>query len=106
MRPDSPEATRTAVVEHVELSLRAMPEHLRLGVLGESILLGTPSLLERMRGRFDAAALRRRVDGWRTSRIDLVRQYVRLLGSLVLFAEEEQNEAPGGTGPTDEGPGS
>ena len=41
----------------------------------------------------DGSDLRSRVDGWRTSRIDLIRQYVRLLGSLVLFAEEEYGEA-------------
>lgn len=89
MRPDLDESTRSSVLAHVELSLRSMPEHLRLGVLGESLLLGAPALAARTAGRFDPATLDRRVAGWRTSRIDLVRQYVRLLGSLVLFAEEE-----------------
>ena len=44
-------------------------------------------------GRADNAGLRARIDRWSTSRIDFVRQYVRLLHSLVLFAENEL--APG-----------
>lgn len=96
MRPDLPESVRRAVVEHVDLSLRAMPEHLRLGVVGESILLGFSERVGRGFGPADAETLRGRVDAWRTSRIDLIRQYVRLLGSLVLFAEEEYGEAATG----------
>lgn len=103
MRPDLPEAGRRAVFEHVELSLRSMPEHLRLGVLGESILLGAPALAARAANRFDEQALRRRVDRWRTSRIDLIRQYVRLLGSLVLFAEEEHTDSTDDPNPAGSG---
>ena len=67
-----------------------MPEHLRLGVAAESIVFGA-LVVARTAGarppRRRPAA--RRVDGWRTSRIDPIRQYVRLLASLVLFAENE-----------------
>ena len=47
---------------------------------GSSIALG--------RARRDAP-VGARSSGWKTSRIDFVRQYVRLLQSLVLFAENE-----------------
>mgnify|MGYP003334263327 CR=1 FL=1 len=95
MRPGLAEPVREAVVAHVELSLRAMPEHLRLGVLGESVLLGLPAVAARATGHFDQGGLARRVDRWREHPIDLVRQYVRLLGSLVLFAEEEYGAPTG-----------
>ena len=75
---------RAAIESFVDRTLRSMPEHLRAGVAAESILLGAWDGLRR-RGRpepVDLAAL----DG---SRIDVVRQYVRLLRGLVLFAECE-----------------
>jgi hypothetical protein len=37
----------------------------------------------------DQGRLRTRVDSWKTSKVDPIRQYVRLLESLVLFAENE-----------------
>jgi hypothetical protein len=80
---------RTTIESYVDQTLRSMPEHLRAGVAAESILLGTVSGLAFARGNVDPARVRDRVEGWRTSRIDLVRQYVRLLESLVLFAEHE-----------------
>jgi hypothetical protein len=75
---------RAAVEAFVDGTLRSMPEHLRAGMAAESLLLGA---WDRVRGRgrsgpVDLAAL----DG---SRIDVVRQYVRLLRGLVLFAECE-----------------
>ena len=67
-----------------------MPEHLRAGVAAESIVLGGRSWLEHRAGRLDEHRLPRahRPAGRRAS-IDPVRQYVRLLHSLVLFAENE-----------------
>jgi hypothetical protein len=79
-------AGREAVSSFVETSLRAMPEHLRLGVAGESVLL---SAWVRATGRGGDAALREEFARWETSRIGLLRQYARLIGSLVLFAEQE-----------------
>jgi hypothetical protein len=81
--------SRTAVESYVNDTLRSMPEHLRAGVFGESLLLGIPSLASHALGRDDDEALRARLLRWSTSRIDFVRQYVRLLHSLVLFAENE-----------------
>ena len=75
---------REAVTAFVDGTLRSMPEHLRAGVAAESVLLGAWDRLRRRDGgaAVDLAAL----DG---SRIDVVRQYVRLLRGLVLFAESE-----------------
>jgi hypothetical protein len=75
---------RAEVEAFVDGTLRSMPEHLRAGVAAESVLLGTWDRLRRRgdRGTVDLAVL----DG---SRVDVVRQYVRLLRGLVLFAESE-----------------
>ena len=82
-------ARRAAVEEFVDGSLRAMPEHLRAGVVAESIVLGAYARVRaggRAPGAVETAAVVRRFDG---SRLAPVRQYVRLLRSLVLFAEHE-----------------
>jgi len=81
----TPDPRRRAEIEaFVDGTLRSMPEHLRAGVAAESLLLGVWDRLRRRDGSdaVDLAAL----DG---SRIDVVRQYVRLLRGLVLFAESE-----------------
>ena len=71
---------RAAVEQHVDGTLRVMPEHIRAGIGAASLALGG---LSRLRGgRIDVGALDR-------SRIGPIRQYVRLFRSLVLFAEEE-----------------
>jgi hypothetical protein len=80
---------RSAVEAYVDESLRAMPEHLRAGVAAESLVFGAWPRVQRRLGRFDRAAVDARVDRWKASRFDLIRQYVRLLQSLVLFAEHE-----------------
>jgi hypothetical protein len=73
---------RSAIEAFVDSTLRAMPEHLRAGVVAESIALGAWA---RLRGASPDAL----VDSLRQSPIGLLRQYERLLGSLVLFAEHE-----------------
>jgi hypothetical protein len=73
-------ALRARVAGFVEGSLHAMPEHLRLGVLAESVAFATWA---KLRPATDFAARLER------SPIPLVRQYVRLFRSLVLFAEQE-----------------
>ena len=85
-------AVRSEVEAFVDGSLRDMPEHLRAGVVGESVLLGTYVAGLRAAGRLpsdDPQALARLLDRWESSRIGVLRQYVRLLRSLVLFAEHE-----------------
>lgn len=79
---------RSAVEDYVDGALRAMPEYLRAGVAAESVALGAWAGLSGGRGR-GAEALVARLDAWEESPIGPVRQYVRLLRSLVLFAEYE-----------------
>ena len=78
---------RAGVAGWVDDTLRDMPEHLRLGVLAESIGLG---LWARVRGTADAAL----IGSFEASPLWPVRQYVRLLKGLVLFAEHELSDAP------------
>lgn len=76
-------ARRAAVEAYVDGTLRSMPEHLRAGVAAESVLLGSwDRLRRRRRGELD-------LDVLDASPVDVVRQYVRLLRGLVLFAESE-----------------
>ena len=78
--PDQP--VRDAVEEFVDGTLSDMPEHLRAGVMAESIAFGT---LVRVWPGGLAPLL-----AWlERSPIGLVRQYVRLFRGLVLFAEQE-----------------
>jgi hypothetical protein len=87
--PDQP--LRSSVEAFVDGSLRDMPEHLRAGVAGESVLLGTYVLALRRTGRLpgDPHALAARLESWESSRIGVLRQYARLMRSLVVFAENE-----------------
>ncbi len=87
--PSLDDRQRSAVEMYVDESLRSMPEHLRAGVAAESLLFGSLPRLQGLLGRYDRRSLRARVERWRASRFDVVRQYVRLLHSLVLFAEHE-----------------
>jgi hypothetical protein len=82
-------ATRAAVEAYVDDTLRAMPEHLRIGVALESVVFGAVPFAGHLLGRDDPVAISRRIERWKTSHLDPLRQYVRLLHSLVLFAENE-----------------
>ena len=74
---------RRDVEAFVEGSLDDMPEFLRLGVLVETVAFATLAKATRAR---DLLALFDRLE---RSPIPLVRQYLRLFRSLVLFAEQE-----------------
>jgi hypothetical protein len=87
-------APRERIEAHVDGALRVMPEHLRAGVLAESIVLGAPSYLRQALGRFNPRRLDRDIERWGASRIDVIRQYARLFQSLVLFAEYELEVEP------------
>jgi hypothetical protein len=80
--------TTAAIEAYVDTTLRSMPEHLRAGVAAESMMLGA---LHRAHAAFRprTADLGARLEHWKNSRIDLIRQYVRLFESLVLFASHE-----------------
>jgi hypothetical protein len=83
---------RSTVEAFVDGTLRDWPEHLRLGVAGESVLLGAYVGVRRRTGRLtadDPAALRELLDGWESSPIGLLRSYVRAMKSLVVMAEHE-----------------
>lgn len=80
------EPDRAVVADYVDGSLRAMPEHLRAGVAAESLLLGTFAKVRSLVvGDGDDVPLAL----FESFPIGLVRQYVRLLRGLVLFAEHE-----------------
>ena len=74
---------RRDVEAFVQGSLDDMPEFLRLGVLVETVAYATLAKATRAR---DLLALFDRLE---RSPIPLVRQYLRLFRSLVLFAEQE-----------------
>lgn len=97
-RTSDPER-RAAVAAYVEGCLASMPEHLRAGVLVESLALGTWLRL-RGAGRLDDDTLRARLAAWEHHPVDVVRQYVRLIGSLVVFAEIELEDAVTGPAPS------
>ena len=79
----TPDASLRAGVESwVDDTLRDMPEHLRLGVVAQSLALGAWA---RVRPRADDALVR----AFERSPLWPVRAYVRLLRSLVLYAENE-----------------
>ena len=73
---------RAGVARWVDDTLGDMPEHLRFGVFVQSIALG---LWARVRGADDQTLLH----SFETSPLWPVRQYVRLLKGLVIFAEQE-----------------
>ncbi|QXC62101.1 hypothetical protein KSP35_04635 [Aquihabitans sp. G128] len=85
------QAQRSEVVAFVGGALAAMPEFLRLGITAITVALTAWSGLRRVvgagrSGPDDLAWLK-------THPIGLVRQWVRALQSLVLFAENEKMEA-------------
>jgi hypothetical protein len=92
--PALDDSARVAIESYVDETLRSMPEHLRIGVAAESLLFGAVPRAQHALRRLDEARLRARVARWKSSPIDPVRQYVRLLQSLVLFAENELAPAP------------
>jgi hypothetical protein len=90
-------AVRSSVEGFVDGSLRDMPEPIRLGVIGETLLLGAYAAGRRALGRLDGDdALAGLVESWETSRVGVLRQYVRMMKSLVVFAENELAPVAGG----------
>lgn len=86
------QSLRSSVEAFVDGSLRDWPEHLRLGVAGESVLLGAYVALLRRTGRLDPAdpqGLRHLLDSWERGPVGLLRSYVRAMKSLVIMAEHE-----------------
>jgi hypothetical protein len=88
--PDQP--LRSSVEAFVDGSLRDWPEHLRLGVAGESLLLGTYVAALRRTGRLapdDREGLLHLLEQWEHAPIGVLRSYVKAMRSLVVLAEHE-----------------
>ena len=85
--PDQP--TRSSVEAFVDGSLQAMAEPARLGILAETLVLGTYVRLTTLGRGVGPDELRTRLDRWEAGPIGLVRLYVRLFRSLVLLSENE-----------------
>lgn len=79
---------RAAITTYVDGALRALPEHIRVGVAAESVLLRGWAAGRRIVTRRKESG-DELLDRLERSPIGLVRQYPRLLRSLVLFAEQE-----------------
>ena len=94
---NSDEAVRSSIEAFVDGTLRDMPEPIRLGVAAESILLGAYVKVRRSQGRLDDRELAERLDAWEHSPIGPLRNYARMMKSLVLFAENELTPGASGT---------
>lgn len=82
---------RRPVLGYVDGALRALPEVLRAGVVAESLVLGAcDRALAAVRGGQGLS-----LEALETSPFGPVRQYARLMESLVLFAEHELAPAAG-----------
>lgn len=90
---DIDEHQRPEVEAYVEAALGSMPEYLRAGVAAESIVLGALPRLRAAMGDLDDDAVLAWLARFENSPVDPIRQYGRLLSSLVLFAREELAEA-------------
>ncbi|MCL4291755.1 MAG: hypothetical protein KJ056_01800 [Acidimicrobiia bacterium] len=89
-----PDAARLEAIQaYVGETLRLMPDHLRLGVALESAAIGTVDAAARAVGLLDDDRLRLILERWEASSVTPLRQYVRLLRSLTLYAGEELDHA-------------
>ena len=79
----------------VDEGIRDMPTHLRAGVASVAglMLLGSMARRARPFDRLSPSERRAAVHGWQQSRLAPVRQYMRLLRSLVLYAAYERPSA-------------
>ena len=82
-------AHRDRIVDYVEAALHSMPEYLRAGIAAESTLFGALARVRAGFGPLDDDTLERFLRTLERAPLDVVRQYPRLLFSLVLLAREE-----------------
>ncbi len=87
---------RAAIEAYVEGVLQDMPDHLRLGVAGESVVLGAGIRAARLIG--SSRSLPDWLETFERNPIGPIRQYARLLSSLTIFAIEELAPSSGGPG--------
>lgn len=82
--------TRKGAVESfVNASLRDLPHHLKLGIFADSILLETLSRATHGGRVPQGEELRDLIEKWEAHPFTPIRQYARLMTSLVLFADQE-----------------
>ena len=98
-------AVRPAVKAFVEASLADMPHHLQLGIGLDSILLEAITRATHGGRIPDDDALRDQVVRWESNPLTPIRQYARLLSSLVLFGDQENRPAELADGPAPVGAG-
>lgn len=80
-------ALRRAVVDHVDAALAAMPEPIRLGLAAETVALSAWATGRRWTRRSRSPGAQ--VAWLDVHPVGVVRQWVRALRSLVLYAENE-----------------
>jgi len=80
---------RATILRYVEDSLHAIPVHIRLGMVGVSLVLSVRPCLLSMLGRFDREHARASVRRWEKSRIGLIYQYMHGIRSIVLLVAGE-----------------
>lgn len=80
---------RARAEDFVQSSLADLPQHLRIGVTLDSVLLEVLARFGNGGKIPDAAALRGLVGSWEANPLTPIRQYARMLSSLVLFADQE-----------------
>ncbi|MEJ7583530.1 MAG: hypothetical protein WKF43_05435 [Acidimicrobiales bacterium] len=83
-----------AIAAYVGGALGALPDHIRLGVGAQSVALGAWARGRAILGAGAGSSVD--VGSFEVSRLAPVRQYVRALRSLVLFAEHELTPGAGG----------
>ena len=86
---------RSSVEAFVDGALRDMPEVLRAGDAGESVLLGAVARVSKARGGLDTEGVNRLLDRLDGLPLPLLGQYPRLMRSLVLMAENELTDTSG-----------
>ena len=88
---DEPPAVRSSIESYVDGALGALPEHIRAGVVAGSLTLGAWAKLDGLFHRGDAGG-GLRLGPLESSPIAPVRQYLRLLRTLVIVAKYENLE--------------
>ncbi len=83
-------------------SLDDLPQHLGIGIALDSVLLEAWTRLTH-RGRIpDDATLRALIARWESNPLTPIRQYARMLSSLVLFADQETTPDSRGAAPAED----
>jgi len=85
---------RGAAEAFVAGSLADLPQHLKIGIALDSVLLEALTRVTHGGRIPDEATLRKLIATWESNPLTPIRQYARLLSSLVLFADEETRPDP------------